>query len=79
MNEKDPKKISQVKSESPRETAASAGNQAPKFIDKNGKVTNVPEEGFDHSLDAIRYALAGFKNTDNEVEYDYSKLMKGLI
>lgn len=37
MNEKDPKKISQVKSESPRETAASAGNQAPKFIDKNGK------------------------------------------
>ena len=49
------------------------------FIDKNGKVTNVPEEGFDHSLDAIRYALAGFKNTDNEVEYDYSKLMKGLI
>jgi phage terminase large subunit len=26
--------------------------------DKNGKITNKPEPGFDHSMDAIRYALS---------------------
>lgn len=26
-------------------------------VDKNGKITNEPEEGFDHAMDALRYAL----------------------
>lgn len=29
--------------------------------DKDGKILNVPDEGFDHSMDAIRYALESFK------------------
>ncbi len=28
--------------------------------DKNGKILNEPEGGFDHSMDAIRYAMASF-------------------
>jgi len=31
------------------------------ITDKNGKIINSPEAGFDHSLDAIRYALTGLK------------------
>ena len=27
------------------------------MIDKNGKVVNVPEGGYDHTMDAIRYAI----------------------
>ncbi len=26
--------------------------------DKNGKILNVPEQGYDHSMDAVRYAIA---------------------
>jgi len=29
--------------------------------DKNGKIINVPEAGFDHSMDAIRYGLDSYK------------------
>jgi len=29
--------------------------------DKDGKIINVPDNGFDHSMDAIRYALESFK------------------
>lgn len=29
--------------------------------DKNGKIINVPEPGFDHSLDAVRYAFDSYK------------------
>lgn len=29
--------------------------------DKNGKILNIPEGGFEHSLDAIRYGLDSFK------------------
>ena len=29
--------------------------------DRNGKIINVPEEGLDHLLDAVRYALESFK------------------
>ena len=29
--------------------------------DKDGKILNVPEQGFDHSLDAIRYAITSIK------------------
>lgn len=31
--------------------------------DKNGKIINVPEPGFDHALDAVRYALDSYKPT----------------
>jgi phage terminase large subunit len=31
--------------------------------DKNGKIINVPEPGFDHSLDAVRYGLDSYKPT----------------
>lgn len=34
-------------------------------VDKDGKVLNIPEEGWDHSMDAIRYALAGYQRTDD--------------
>jgi len=27
------------------------------MVDKNGKVLNTPEAGYEHSLDAIRYAI----------------------
>lgn len=33
-------------------------------VDKNGKVLNVPEAGFDHCMDAIRYGLDGLKAED---------------
>lgn len=37
--------------------------------DKDGKVINTPEQGFDHLMDAIRYALEEFKdNKDNSIE-----------
>jgi len=29
--------------------------------DKNGKIMNVPDVGFDHSMDAIRYGLSAYK------------------
>lgn len=32
--------------------------------DKNGKILNVPEGGFDHSMDAIRYALDTYNNVN---------------
>jgi phage terminase large subunit len=35
--------------------------------DKDGKVINVPESGYDHILDAVRYALASMKPKDSEV------------
>lgn len=31
--------------------------------DNNGKIINIPEPGFDHALDAIRYGLASYKPT----------------
>ncbi len=31
------------------------------MTDKDGKVLNTPEEGFDHAMDAIRYGLDGFR------------------
>lgn len=30
-------------------------------VDKNSKILNIPESGFDHSMDAIRYGLDSFK------------------
>jgi phage terminase large subunit len=33
-------------------------------VDKNGKTINIPEGGFDHSMDAIRYALSTYNNAN---------------
>jgi phage terminase large subunit len=35
--------------------------------DKDGKVLNVPESGFDHSLDAVRYALVSLSKKSYDV------------
>lgn len=34
--------------------------------DKNGKIINTPDVGFDHSMDAIRYGLDSFRPRDDE-------------
>lgn len=34
--------------------------------DKNGKVINEPNEGFDHGLDAVRYAIVSLRNKQTE-------------
>lgn len=39
--------------------------------DKEGRIINVPEPGFDHSMDAVRYAIA---STVPESAYNISKL-----
>lgn len=39
--------------------------------DKEGKIINVPEPGFDHAMDAVRYAIA---STVPESSYNISKL-----
>lgn len=36
--------------------------------DKDGKILNVPEGGYDHILDAVRYALTSLKPRDSEIE-----------
>jgi phage terminase large subunit len=36
------------------------------LVDRDGKSTNTPSGGFDHSMDAIRYALEGFKPKEPE-------------
>jgi phage terminase large subunit len=40
------------------------------MTDKDGKIMNKPEKGFDHSLDAIRYALSCFAVSTTEFEYE---------
>lgn len=43
------------------------------MVDKNGKITNDPEGGKDHSMDAIRYALASIiKYDDDDTDEDFS-------
>jgi len=37
------------------------------MTDKNGKVVNTPESGYDHSMDAIRYALSTLNQQDIEL------------
>jgi len=34
--------------------------------DKNGKIINIPDVGFDHAMDAIRYAINSFKPQKQE-------------
>lgn len=47
--------------------------------DRNGKITNEPEDNFNHLLDAIRYFLSKYRKSDVSSEYDYAKLMKGVL
>lgn len=43
-------------------------------VDRNGKVLNVPESGYDHSLDATRYALVSIAPEKRKsVLYQYSQ------
>jgi len=35
--------------------------------DKDGKIINEPEPGFDHTLDAIRYAMSSFRPTEDTI------------
>ncbi len=41
------------------------------LTDKDGKITNEPESGFDHSLDAARYALSSYKPSDRVAKQFY--------
>jgi phage terminase large subunit len=41
--------------------------------DKDGKVLNEPEHTFSHSMDAISYALRGYKTTDEKVRQPISE------
>lgn len=36
--------------------------------DRDGKILNVPESGFDHSMDAIRYAIASLNKDEDKVK-----------
>jgi hypothetical protein len=41
------------------------------MTDRDGKIINVPESGFDHSLDGVRYALTNLlKNKVDDFDYD---------
>lgn len=41
------------------------------ITDKGGNVINVPEGGFDHSMDSIRYALSNLlKNAPSDFDHD---------
>ncbi len=39
------------------------------ITDKNGKIINTPEQGFDHAMDAIRYALDSYKPAQSIQEF----------
>jgi len=41
--------------------------------DKDGKITNEPENGFDHSLDAVRYAIASMNPQQETLLSTYKK------
>lgn len=41
------------------------------ITDKNGKVTNDPEGGFDHTMDAIRYGLSSYKPMEVRTKNKY--------
>jgi len=36
------------------------------LVDKNGRVLNIPEEGFNHCMDAIRYAVSSMFGLNNQ-------------
>ena len=35
-------------------------------VDKDGKTTNVPDEGFNHAMDAGRYAMESLRPNQNQ-------------
>jgi len=39
------------------------------ITDRDGKILNVPEGGFDHAMDAIRYGLSKYKETPDRSAY----------
>jgi phage terminase large subunit len=41
--------------------------------DKNGKVLNVPEGGYDHALDAVRYAFSSLKPKQDDIAVKLQK------
>jgi len=43
--------------------------------DKNGKILNVPESGFDHCNDAIRYAITSIVKVGNPTEQEREQVM----
>jgi phage terminase large subunit len=48
------------------------------LTDKNGKVLNVPEPGFDHAMDAVRYALTTISVKDSTPFSDYENKAMGF-
>lgn len=47
--------------------------------DKDGKIINTPEEGFDHCMDALRYALESFRPKNQDVvvrTHEYNRKVK---
>lgn len=44
--------------------------------DKNGKIINVPEEGFDHCLDAVRYAITSLLRATNSAPVVHQSNLK---
>ncbi len=49
------------------------------MTDKLGVVINVPSHDFSDPMDAIRYGMSMFRPIDSEADYDYDKLMKGVL
>ncbi len=49
--------------------------------DKEGKILNVPEHTFSHSMDAIRYAVVSLKGTRTQahVHYSYSSMPRNNL
>lgn len=48
------------------------------MTDKEGRIINVPESGFDHSMDAIRYRLSGYKQPVDNTLAKQSTILKRL-
>lgn len=44
-------------------------------IDKDGKIVNIPEHTFSHSMDAVRYGMASIKgsNVDEKIEFQFAR------
>ena len=47
--------------------------------DKNAAVVNTPESGFDHAMDAIRYAIISLKKEPEETEADRRRIMENRV
>lgn len=45
------------------------------MTDRDGKIINVPEGGYDHSMDAIRYALSSLLKTGTS-KFDHDSFVR---